>query len=202
MAFPKIIFEMAKKQPGLSIFDAGLLYDGKDFFFSEFCAMRHGFDGMFSQIAMSGDERGLNNAVHHFDAIAQGKSPLVHNYGAAVRLFQSEPHGEHADMYADHYAIDWLNEVSDQLFLYCLQREKIGDEEIHVSNGFEKDVGCCTGTGDTHMAALNNAYRCAEGVAMVGLFYRPKEDLLSKSYFTSIGNRYDFLMESDLLLPQ
>jgi hypothetical protein len=68
-----------------------------------------------------------------------------------------------------------------------------------VSNKFEKEVGTCTGTGQRMMEAIDNAYRCAEGVAMTGLFYRPKFDFRSKDYFTSIENRFEFLVRSGLV---
>lgn len=200
IAFPPIIFEMAKKTPGIGLYDAGLLYDGKDFYFTEFCSQRWGFDGIFAEIAMCGDERGHNNTAHHFDTIARGESPLLHNYGAAVRLFQTEPDGKYPDMYQGGYQIDWLDEISDQLFLYCIERKE-AEELVFVSNGYEKDIGVATGTGDTAIDAVNNAYRCATGIAMTGLVYRPRFDFVSKNYHGSIWNRLDFLGESNLLLP-
>jgi len=200
LAFPPIVYEMAKKVPGIGLFDAGLLYDGKDFLFTEFCAQRWGFDGIFSEIAMCGDEHGHGNCARHFDMIAKGESPLLHQYGASVRLFQTEPNGKHPDMYEGGYFCDWLTEVSDQLFLYCIEGKEMPDgKRGFIANGYEKDVGVCTGTGDTAMEAVNNAYRCAEGFALNGLYYRPKFDFTSKDYFTSIFNRLDWLMESGLL---
>lgn len=204
IAFPPIVYEMAKKTPGIGLFDAGLLYDGKEFFFTEFCAQRWGFDGIFSEIAMCGDEHGHGNAVNHFDKIAAGEMPLAHSYGAAVRLFQTEPDGKSPDMYQGGYAVDWMDEVSDQLFLYCIERKKVeGGEEgyVFVSNGYEKEVGTATGTGDTAIAAVERAYVAAAGIAMTGLMYRPRFDFVSRQYFTSIWNRLDFLTTSGLLNP-
>ncbi len=201
IAFPKIVFEEAKKRVGLSLFDAGLLYDGERFNFGEFAGNRFGFDAFYANVAMSGDERGLENAGNYFGAVRQGKNPLRHKYGVCVRLFQTQPGKE--DMYAGGAFIDWLNEISDQLFCYCIEGKKLDNGKMgFISNPFEKEIAVATGTGDSVETAISNAYRCATGVAMVGLYYRPQFDFTSKAYFTSIWNRLDFLMESDLLLPQ
>jgi phosphoribosylamine-glycine ligase len=68
-----------------------------------------------------------------------------------------------------------------------------------VSVGYDKDVGTCTGAGETPEEAIKMAYKTAEGVAMTGLLYRPKFDFMSKAYFTSIMNRYNWLKESGLI---
>src|SRR5438309_8557884 len=111
IAYPPIIDEMAKKQPGIGIYDAGLLFDGKEFYFTEFVSQRFGWDGIFSEIAMCADERGENAASRHFEMIAAGQNPLRHKFGAAVRLFQTEPSGKKVDCYESGDACDWLNPV-------------------------------------------------------------------------------------------
>lgn len=199
IAFPPIVFEMAKKQKGMSIFDAGLIYNGKDYLFTEFCAQRQGFDGAFSQIEMSADRNHKLSVARHFDLIADGKSPLMWKYGAVVRLFQTEPNGKYPDMYEGGYGMDWLNEVSDQLFFYCIEKQEIEGVDRFVSNGYEKDLGACTGAGDEPEEAIKMAYRTARGVAMNGLYFRPQFDFLSRDYFTSIMNRLDWLNDSDLI---
>lgn len=201
IAFPPVIFEMAKKQPGVGIYDAGLLFDGKEFYFTEFCSQRWGWDGIFSEIAMSADRAHKNAASRHFDGLADGKNPLTWKFGAAVRLFQTEPNEKHPDMYQDGYAIDWLDEQSDNLFFYALKKaaKEGGDEKQFVSVGVEKDLGVAIGAGDFTRDAINGAYAAAEGVAMTGLYYRPKFDFNSKDYFASISNRLDFLHNSGLI---
>lgn len=201
IAFPEVIYQMAKKSPGLSVFDAGLLFDGKNFCFTEFCAQRFGYDGFFSTVAMAGDSMGHENAGNFFKAIAAGHNPCRNKFGAAVRLFQSEPSGQHPDMYHAGCAIDWLDSVSDQLFLYCIEHKEVegNPKGMFISSGYEKDLGTCTGTGNEVISAVENAYRCATGVAMNGLLYRPKFDYLSRDYFTSIPNRLEFVRRSGLV---
>jgi hypothetical protein len=201
IAFPPIVYEMAAAQPGISIFDAGLLFDGKDFYFTEFCSQRWGWDGIFSEIAMSGTANHQHAASLHFDAISSGQNPLAHKFGASVRLFQTEPDAERPDVYQDGYAMDWLTPLADQLFFYCIRKEPVEGEPNgqFVSVGYRKDLGVATGAGNTPELAINRAYRAAKGVAMTGLYYRPKFDFLSRDYFGSIMLRYQFLLESELL---
>jgi hypothetical protein len=201
IAFPPIVQEMAAKVPGIGIFDAGLLFDGKQFCFTEWCSQRWGFDGFYCETAMCGDATGKGCAANHFDLIAEGKSPLKWKYGAAVRLFQTEPCDKNPGCYAGGYAVDWLDGVSDRLFVYLLQKKQVDgvEDAIFVSNGYEKDVGTATGCGNTPEEAINRAYECAEGIAMTGLYYRPEFDFLSRDYFTSIPNRLEFLNASGLI---
>ena len=201
MAFPPIVYEMARKQPGISIFDAGLLYDGKDFYFTEFCAMRWGWDGIFSEIEMSGDNNHHNAASRHFDMICRGESPINFRYGAAVRMFQTEPDSKRPDVFQDGYGMDWLDSVSDHLFFYCIRKvdDEFDKKGRFVSVGQDKDLGVATGAANTIEAAINMAYKAADGFAMTGVYYRPKFDFMSRAYFTSIPNRLEFLMNSGLI---
>jgi hypothetical protein len=201
MAFPPIIYEMAKKQPGIGIYDSGLLYDGSEFFFTEFCSQRWGWDGIFSEIAMCADDDGKFAASTHFDAISQGISPLAHNFGVSVRLFQTEPDSKRPDVYQDGYAMDWHDKFNDQLWFYCMKKNQVGKppQDQFVSVGYKKDLGVATGSGRTIDAAINGAYAAAEGFAMTGVYYRPKFDFTSRAYPTSIMNRLEYLRTSNLL---
>lgn len=195
IAFPEIVHQMAAKQPGVGIYDAGLLWDGRRFCFTEFCSQRWGWDGIFSEIAMSG------GASKHFDGLAAGKSPIVHQYGAAVRLFQTEPHGKLPGMYKDGYNIAWDPEVTPFLWLNCITKKQAEGEEdeFFASVGFRKDLGVATGASNYLQAAVDEAYFTARNVAMTGLYYRPRLDFLSTQYKTSIMNRHRWLVNSGLV---
>lgn len=201
IAFPPIIYEMAKKQPGIGIYDCGLLSDGDEFYFSEFCSQRWGWDGIFSEIAMCADDDGAMAVSNHFDAIAEGYSPIARNFGAAIRLFQTEPDSKRPDVYQDGYAMDWHDLFSNQLFFYLIKKVTVGTppEDQFVSVGYKKDLGVATGSGPTLDIAVNAAYAAAEAFAMTGVYYRPKFDFLSRDYSTAIMNRYDFLRKEQLL---
>lgn len=198
IAFPRTIHEMAKDQPGVGIYDAGLLHDGKKLHFTEFCGQRWGWDGIFSEIAMCRDDEGRNATSRHFDMIAAGQSPLTCRYGAAVRLFQTQPDPDYGGLYQGNYTMDWLDEASEGLFLYCIKKAS-GEGARFVSVGYMKDLGVAVGASDYLRAAVDRAYHCARAFAMTGTYYRPKLDFLSEDYPTSIMSRYNFLVHSGLL---
>lgn len=202
IAFPPAVFEMAKKQPGIGIYDAGLLFDGKEFYFTEFCGTRWGWDGIFSELAMSEDRQHKNGVSRHFDLISEGKSPITWKFGASVRMFQTDVHSKDADCFQDGYQVDWDDKVSDQLFFYTIKKEQQEDDEEKprfVSVGYRKDFGVGTGSADLPHEAIDRAYQAVEGVAMTGLYYRPRFDFRSKDYFASIENRFEFLVKSGLV---
>ncbi len=201
IAFPPVIYEMASKSPGISIYDAGLLFDGREFLFTEFCSQRWGWDGIFSEMAMCMENPDSPFVSRHFDLIAQGRNPLLNKYGCAVRMFQTQPDGDLADVYQDGYGMDWMDEVSNRLFFYCLKRE-IDPETSRtrfVSVGYRKDLGVAVGASDYLEAAVDMAYEAAYNFAMTGVYYRPKFDFFCREYFTSIMNRYRWLINSGLL---
>lgn len=199
LAFPKAAYELAGKQPGIGIYDAGLLFDGNQFFFTEFCSQRWGWDGIFSELAMCRKGRKENFVSRHFDYISEGKNPLQQKFGTAVRLFQTQPASDCGGLYKDGYTMDWMDEVSEDLFFYTIRQEQDGEEKRFVTVGYRKDVGVAVGSSDFMEASVNEAYRAAKGFAMTGIYYRPKFDFLSKQYFTSIMNRYSWLTNSGLI---
>lgn len=193
IAFPPAIYQLAKQQPGIGIYDAGLLYDGKRFCFTEFCSQRWGWDGIFSEISMS------DGPVHHFDRIAEGKSPIVYKYGASVRLFQTQPDPKKPGLYQDGYTMDWMDEASDHLYFYCIRKKELDGQEQFVSVGYRKDLGVATAASDYLEAAVGRAYAATKAFAMTGVYFRPQFDFLSEAYPTSIKNRYKWLIRSGLI---
>lgn len=189
IAFPDVVYEMAKKQPGVGIYDAGLLWDGRRFQFTEFCGMRWGWDGIFSEIAMSG------GPSDHFEALRKGENPIIHPYGASVRIFQTQPDPEIADTYQDGYAMDWIEDFSDQLYFYCIQKSEKG----YTSVGYRKDLGVATGASRFLTESVELAYDAIKGFAMTGAYYRPKFDFLTNAYQTSIMNRFRWLAGSGMI---
>lgn len=199
IAFPPMVYEMAKKQPGIGIYDAGLLHADGEFYFTEWVAQRWGWDGIFSEIAMCANSEGKEAASRHFDFICEGHNPLGYDFGAAVRMFQTEPDAKRADVYQDGYNMDWEEDVVDQLFFYCIKKIKEQQKERFVSVGYVKDLGVATGAGDTAAEAIEKAYYAANRFAMVGVLYRPMFDFISTAYPAAIMNRYQFLLDEKLI---
>lgn len=198
IAFPPIIYEMASKQPGIGIYDAGMLYDGKQFCFTEFCSQRWGWDGVFSELVMcrNGSDKFTSR---HFDLISEGKNPLVNNFGAAVRLFQTHPDKHKKGVYQDGYSMNWLPETESDLFFYCIRKDEELDDNPFVSVGYKRDLGVAVGASDFMEAAVDQAYEAIKNFAMTGVYFRPKFDFMSRNYFTSIMNRYHWLINSGLI---
>jgi phosphoribosylamine-glycine ligase len=183
IAFPPIVLELAKKQPGLSVFDAGLLYDGESFYFTEFAAMRYGWDGIFSEIVMADD--GKPFVGKYFETMGARENPLVNEYGAALRLFDYEGDMEDTTDPKGGQKISWDDRISNNLFLYS---GKMKNKEI-VSTCDHDFLGVITGAGDSVEQAVKRMYTNLKGFRFDNLLYRPDFDFLSRDYRTSIPNR-------------
>lgn len=200
-SFPKAVYELAKKQPGLCIWDLGLLYDGEDFYFGEYCAQRFGWDGIFSEMVMRDD--GKPFVAAYFEDIVAGKNPLKNIYGASVRLFNlggnssTEDSGNTGSVADDGIPVTWDDAVSNNLFLYMVKEKK---DEIVTVGGFDF-LGVATGASEVLETAVSKAYAVVDAVTCETKYYRPQFDYLSMAYKSSILNRYaaikEFLEENE-----
>lgn len=184
MAFPKAVYELAKKQPGLSIYDMGLLYNGKDFYFTEFCAMRYGWDGIFSEMVMA--DEGKPFVANYFEDIMAGRNPLSNTFGVSVRLFNLGGHMEGMDKSADDVVLDWPLTSDNNFFVYRMK--KLGEKKVTVG-GLDL-LGVATGASNVLETAVGKAYAIVDSVEYDTKYYRPKFDFLSVEYKSSILNRY------------
>jgi phosphoribosylamine-glycine ligase len=189
IAFPPAIYALAKKQPGLSIFDAGLLYDGKGFYFTEFCAMRYGWDGILSELVMRDD--GEPFVANYFEDLVKKRSPLKRKYGVSVRLFNYKGGYEDTGRSDDDIPIVWYQSVNNNLFLYNVKEK---DDAI-VSVGGCDYLGGMTGSSDMLESAVNKTYKGISKICFESLYYRPKFDFLSTDYSSSIMNRLEAIKE-------
>ena len=187
IAFPPIIYEMAKKQTGLAIYDAGLLYDGKDFWFSEYCGQRFGWDGFFANAVMR--DEGNPFVADFFDDIINGRNPLRSQFGAALRLFNYEGDQEDTEDPVGDEPIEWDKYIDDHLFLYNVN-EKDGEIVCTANNDF---VGCIANAGNTMEEAVGGIYEMLDKFYFDKLYYRPDFDFLSKDYKSSIPNRLEMV---------
>ena len=184
IAFPKIVYDLAKAHPGLAVFDIGLLYNGEDFYFTEFCAMRYGWDGLFSEMVMR--DEGTPFVASYFEDMMAGINPLSNDYGASVRLFNIGGHGECSGLPTDDMAVKWKDDVDNNLFLYQVKR--VGKDILSV--GGMDLLGVATGASDVLETAVSRAYEVVDGVTFENLYYRPKFDFLSMAYKSSILSRF------------
>ena len=68
-----------------------------------------------------------------------------------------------------------------------------------VTAGYSKDLAVVTGCGDTPEAAAKQAYKHIKAVSFEEMEYRPELDYLSRDYFSSILNRYDYALKNKLI---
>ena len=189
IAFPPVVYDIAKRRSGMYIADAGLLYDGKDFYFTEYCAQRFGWDGIFSEMVMRDD--GEPFVAAYFEDVMAGKSPLRRKYGAYVRLFNYEGGYEDSGVPKDDIPVTWYSSIEKNLFLYNVKMK--GDDCVSV--GGCDFLGVMTGSSDTLESAVNKMYRGLDKFHFERLYLRPSFDFMSRDYPTSILNRLDAVRE-------
>lgn len=183
IAFPEATHKMAARQRGWSIYDAGLLYDGQTFWFTEFCGMRHGWDGIIAEIGMR--DQGREPFVSkYFEDVAAGRNPLRNKYGASVRIFNYNGSSEETNVPIDGIPVDVRPAVEKNIFLHSVKK----DGKI-VSVGGCDILGAASGAGDTPEHAAAAVYANVEGVYFANVYYRPRFDYMSMAYPTSIMNR-------------
>lgn len=185
ISFPPIVFDLAAKHPGLAVFDVGLLYNGKDFYFSEFAGMRYGWDGIFSEMVMS--DNGKPFVGRYFEEIMRGRSPLVNQYGVSLRLFNYEGNQEDTDDPLPDVPMTWEPEIDDFLFVYHAHRK--GKEIVTTSDS--DFIGVMTAAGDEIDEVVAALYKRVDQFHFEKLYYRPEFDFLSTDYKSSILNRLE-----------
>ncbi|TAL21872.1 MAG: hypothetical protein EPN94_12100 [Nitrospirae bacterium] len=189
IAFPEIVYKLAKQQIGLSIYDSGLLYDGRNFWFTEFCAMRYGWDGIFSEMVMTGDNKPF--VGEYFESIMNKKNPIKNKYGSAIRLFNYEGDREDTLSPKDGGILTWEKSIENNLFLYNVRKQ-----EDHIVDTADKDfVATITASGDSLEETVRKLYKRVDKFNFEKLYYRPVFDFLSKDYKTSIPNRIEAISE-------
>lgn len=185
-AFPKFVFDEAKRRKGLFVWDAGILAKDDKFYFTEFCSCRFGWDAIETEIAMS------ESATDFFLKLSSGENPYKYQYGVSVRGFQ--PNNDKHELKEER--MSWLQSVDKDVWLYDI---KLSKEENSVNATTDWDKVVFTGQGETINQAVDRAYEVREGFSFPGLEVRPKYDFLSKEYPCSIINRYNFAIEEGLI---
>jgi hypothetical protein len=187
VAFPKLIYDMAKKHTGMFVCDAGLLAKDNKLYFTEFCFNRLGWDSVMNEVAMSGGVR------EFFGNIQEGKNPFKYYFGASVRGFNLPEKDKGNKFKLEKSEMRWLDRVDKQIFLYEMQLEGGKVENMAHST----DLVVATGASDNLEKAIDRAYEAMEGFSFQDLYYRPKFDFFA-DYPTSVMNRYKFGIKKNL----
>jgi phosphoribosylamine-glycine ligase len=186
IAFPEFVYKLAKQHPGMSVYDAGLLWNGKEFYFTEFCGMRFGWDGIISEIVMRDNHKKDNPYVaNYFQDVMKKKNPLINNYGVSVRLFNYAGMTHTSNVPQSGLPIRFDEGINNNLFWY---RVKMEDEHL-VTIGDQDFIGAVAGSGDDLETSSKIAYDFVSKIDFQTLYYRPRFDMLSDEYKTSIPKR-------------
>ncbi len=184
LAFPKIVYDMAKKHKGISIFDISFLIDKKGVInFGEFCFNRFGWDASQTEMSMAG------GVSEYFEALKDGDYPLKYPFGAAVRILNMGKHGKASD----GKLVEYDPSIEKELYLM----DVINKDKLRTL-GWQWDQAVITGSGDTIEKCVERTYKTVSKYHFVDNYYRPQEDFMGK-YDTSIMARYNYATNHHLI---
>lgn len=185
LAFPPIVFDMARQHRGLYVWDASILIDGRTGkkFFGEFCANRWGWDAFFTELSM------CDSVSSYFEEVMRGSNPLRRQFGAAVRMFNVKKHADYPVIHKGKWRDLWLYDVH-------------AVKGVISSIGYSWDLLVATGAADTLESAVDAAYDRLKEIAFTGGGYRPKFDFLSLDFPTSILNRWNAGLDANMYYGQ
>lgn len=181
IAFPKWVYDQAKKHKGLFIVDCGLIFKDGKAYFTEFCFQRFGYDSFFAEVSMS------KSITDFFVELFKGKNPLKKDFGVSVRGMNLHKDGK------ERRVLEGISmtEPDEHTFVFECKME----DEKHVSTGGGWDLVVFTGVSDDFEEAVHDAYVTADGFAFEDLYVRPEFDYLSEDYVSSIPNRFNELRD-------
>lgn len=181
IAFPEIVYEMAKQHQGMFIWDCSILIDkdGK-MFFGEFCSNRPGWCSWPTEMTM------CESLTFFFRKMMLGKNPIDKKFGVSVRVLNvGGDHGMQKDAE--------ISMASDRnIFVY----DCYGDMK---TAGASWELASVTGAADSMYDAVDEAYCCVDCITLETKYFRPKFDFLSYEYPTSIPRRLDYAYQHGLI---
>lgn len=200
MFFPQVVHEIAKKRNGLFIFDAGVLYDGYDFYFTEFAGNRHGWGGIFSEVSMS--LRNEKMSTSYYEQISQGKNPYTFRHGSSLALYSLHHDNKVIGTPQDELPFNIDDRIQKDFFAVQMKNK----EGKSVSVGYRcfdsAPFAYITGRGNDVYDSIDCLYESLKCFSMKGIYYRPKSDFKTKEYTSSVLNRLDkiqYFLQKDFI---
>lgn len=169
IAFPPIVYAMAKKRKGIFVWDISLYLTDSGIYFGEFCSNRFGYDSIMAEITMSHGPKAF------FTSIQEAQNPLLERFGTSLRVFNLNRSRDQLITIGDDQST-WLYEV------------KI-EKDTMLSVGDCWDLGVMTGCGETINKAIDSVYTNYNALSFKEKYARTKDDFLS-DYPTSVINRF------------
>jgi hypothetical protein len=199
MFFPPIVHEIAAQHKGIFLFDAGILYDGYDFYFTEFAGNRNGWGGIFSEVSMS--LRNGKMSSSYYESIRDGKNPYTFRYGSCLALYSLHQDTEVLGTPQNELPFNVDKNIKRDLFV--MQGKKKEDKNVSVGyRCFDSSpFAYMTGRGQDVYDAIGCIYEKLQGFSMKGIYYRPESDFTTKDYTSSVLNRLEkikYFLQKDI----
>lgn len=182
LAFPEVVYEMAKNHKGMFIWDCSILVSKNTYYFGEFCSNRFGWDSFPTELSM------CQSLTLYFKKVMLGIDPLTKQYGAGVRVLNL---GKNGEVLKD--ASIQMSDEKDVWIYDCYDKKGL------KAGGAMWDFALITGCGDDVYEAVCEAYENCEKVTLETKYLRPKFDFLSWDYSSSILNRKSYAVERGLI---
>lgn len=198
MFFPPVVYDLAKQRRGLFLFDAGIIYDPRreKYFFMEFAGNRHGWPGIFSEIAMAMDDG--KQATNYFEALTRGANPLTHAIGATLSTYALEADPVFPALLKEGLSIDIRDRMN--IFPYQVRYEQGNMANVGYRAYDSGALAYVVSRGDDISGAVRGIYYNLDDLSFKGLYYRSQEDFLSLGYPSSIPSRAAFLTQKELTM--
>lgn len=181
IAFPEVVYQMAKQHKGMFFWDISLYIVGEDIYFGEFCSNRPGYDALMTEMDMAGSAGG------YFESIMDHKNPLARTFGIGVRLFNLSKKSLNLS-YVDTASHTWLYQVRLE-----------GDEQVSVIDCW--DLGVITGSGDSIDESITNTFDALEKFSFKEVYTKTESDMRA-DYPTSIMNRFNSINHKYIEVPE
>lgn len=196
IAFPEVVYKLAKQHKGLFIWDISLLVDKKTdtFYFGEFCPNRIGVNAFYTELTH------LDTVSEYFETIVNHQNPFVNDraqFASSITLFNLLTDKDTSNPKQD-IKIAYPEFINPYIWLMDVYK-KDSTPNLYYTIGTASMTGAVTGRGDTINESANNAYSYLQNVSMEQVYYRYKEDYLSVGFETSIFNRYFYLKHKKLI---
>lgn len=185
MAFPPIIYQMAKQRKGLFIWDSSILCNPEngEYYFGEFCCNRWGWDCTVTEMEMAG------GVTKYLDAVMAGQAPFDYGqFGFGVRIYNELDDKE----FVGHSAADVPFSAEQQVADHVWPLYVYADDSGMKSSGYGEDLAVVTAMGDSIEEAAEKCYEYMNKIGFKDYSRLSIDDVLSTRSAGTILNRFKY----------
>lgn len=176
--FLKPLEDKMLRKGELTYWDANVAYSPsrQKFYFLEYCPNRMGYDAIWNELAT------MPSVAEYYERIFDGEQVFqadVEKYGSSIRLFNLKKDKDQIIQ----------TEKDDNIWLVDVKSK---DDQNFII-GYDEFAAVITGAGDELDESFDEVYETLDKVGFSKGYRRPKHDVMSYSYVTSIPNRFQTL---------